>query len=575
MKNKAIKGIIAVVMAVAAVMSLNILPAQAATLKTKTSGIKAPTTLTYRSSYSLRGTVSASRKITKVQVRIEDNATAKTEAVASVKTRSKKVTLTPLSRKLKFGKLTLGEKTLSVKIWCGKTSKIVYQKVFTVKKPPRLTAKVSGMKTPTTLIYKKSYSLRGTIKASKTITKVQVRIKDSKSKKTEASASVRTNSKKVTLTALSKKIAFGKLKLGDKMLTVKIWSGKESKTVYQKEFTVERQKAARPKSSVSSGTYTEDKTVKLTTSTSNGTIYYTLDGSVPSTKSKKYTKPVKISADTPGTTVLKAVTYKKGMALSSVRTVSITMAEVLPETVTLSSDSYHMFIGDTRMLTPVFTPGNVNVKDVAWTSGAPAVATVDENGKVTALSAGTATITCRSVNGLEFAAVLTVLERTHVHMKQEPGKCTTACYAMMLTNMGIEGVTPAGLSAACGGSVTDAKLRSLYGVKMVCALDGSSPYLSSYKSGMTYVKSGAENVEAAIKEALVRHPEGVMVYGTGGGRHGVVAATVDGAGNILYDDPGRDYSKGYHVTWKGTWNAVGYGQTLANVEYIAALDFVE
>ena len=57
---------------------------------------------------------------------------------------------------------------------------------------------------------------------------------------------------------------------------------------------------------------------------------------------------------------LKAVTYKKGMALSSVRTVFITMAEVLPETVTLSSDSYHMFIGDTRMLTPVFTPGNVN-----------------------------------------------------------------------------------------------------------------------------------------------------------------------------------------------------------------------
>ena len=73
----------------------------------------------------------------RVQVRIKDNATAKTEAVASVKARSKKVTLTPLSRRLKFGKLTLGEKTLSVKIWCGKTSKTVYQKVFTVKKPPR------------------------------------------------------------------------------------------------------------------------------------------------------------------------------------------------------------------------------------------------------------------------------------------------------------------------------------------------------------------------------------------------------------------------------------------------------
>ena len=53
-------------------------------------------------------------------------------------------------------------------------------------------------------------------------------------------------------------------------------------------------------------------------------------------------------------------------------------------------------IGESKKLTATVKPDDATYKAVTWTSADPAVASVDENGKVTALSAGTTVITARA-----------------------------------------------------------------------------------------------------------------------------------------------------------------------------------
>ena len=56
-------------------------------------------------------------------------------------------------------------------------------------------------------------------------------------------------------------------------------------------------------------------------------------------------------------------------------------------------------VGGTAQLTASFTPEDATLKAVRWTSETPKVATVDENGLVTALAKGKATITATALDG--------------------------------------------------------------------------------------------------------------------------------------------------------------------------------
>lgn len=76
--------------------------------------------------------------------------------------------------------------------------------------------------------------------------------------------------------------------------------------------------------------------------------------------------------------------------------------------VNISKSSLNMFVGDVDILNGTVNPTTAVNKDVEWSSDNEAVATVDKNGNVTAISVGIAHITCTSVDSPEAKSVCTI-----------------------------------------------------------------------------------------------------------------------------------------------------------------------
>ena len=97
------------------------------------------------------------------------------------------------------------------------------------------------------------------------------------------------------------------------------------------------------------GTYTENRTVVLTSTTEGATIYYTTDGTTPSkTNGTKYTTPITVSgvAGQSVTTTIKAIAIKDGMQDSKVETFVYTINIPKPQyTITATA-------GDNGSITP-------------------------------------------------------------------------------------------------------------------------------------------------------------------------------------------------------------------------------
>ncbi len=77
---------------------------------------------------------------------------------------------------------------------------------------------------------------------------------------------------------------------------------------------------------------------------------------------------------------------------TNVAVVAVTGVSVSPATATVG-------LGSTQQLNATLAPANATNQNVTWTSGNTAVATVNTSGLVTAVSAGTATITVKTVDG--------------------------------------------------------------------------------------------------------------------------------------------------------------------------------
>ena len=69
--------------------------------------------------------------------------------------------------------------------------------------------------------------------------------------------------------------------------------------------------------------------------------------------------------------------------------------------VTLSESLLTLAVGEGATLTATFTPDDATYQSVTWSSDKESIATVDANGKVTAVGEGTATVTATAANGTD------------------------------------------------------------------------------------------------------------------------------------------------------------------------------
>lgn len=100
----------------------------------------------------------------------------------------------------------------------------------------------------------------------------------------------------------------------------------------------------------------------------------------------------KVTAVAPGTATITAKAGEK----TATCTVTVNAKTIAVTGITLSRTEVTLVEGKSLTLTATVTPTDATDKTVAWTSSNPAAATVDANGKVTAVAAGKTTITAKA-----------------------------------------------------------------------------------------------------------------------------------------------------------------------------------
>ncbi|WP_066020891.1 MULTISPECIES: Ig-like domain-containing protein [Clostridium] len=109
----------------------------------------------------------------------------------------------------------------------------------------------------------------------------------------------------------------------------------------------------------------------------------------------KYAHPVTLEE---GTYTINAKTIDNAGNSSDIATEKVTVGPI-PTGINLNVSTYSLTVGQTFNLIPTITPENVTDKSVEWFSSDSSVVSVDANGKITALKAGTAIITVSLQDG--------------------------------------------------------------------------------------------------------------------------------------------------------------------------------
>lgn len=117
-----------------------------------------------------------------------------------------------------------------------------------------------------------------------------------------------------------------------------------------------------------------------------------------------------VTAISAGTATITVTTADGNKTASS----AITVAAIPVSSVAVSPTSASLYAGNTQQLTATISPANATNKNVIWSSSNTSVATVNSSGFVTAVSAGTATITATTQDGNKTSsATITVNPNTN------------------------------------------------------------------------------------------------------------------------------------------------------------------
>lgn len=111
----------------------------------------------------------------------------------------------------------------------------------------------------------------------------------------------------------------------------------------------------------------------------------------------------KVSAKKAGTAVITA-SRENGETASC----QVTVTDKLITEIRLNPKSARVEVGKTIQLTASFSPGDASNTKLSWESNSDEIAVVDDDGYVTGISEGVATITCKSENDVQAACIVSV-----------------------------------------------------------------------------------------------------------------------------------------------------------------------
>lgn len=232
--------------------------------------------------------------------------------------------------------------------------------------------------------------------------------------------------------------------------------------------TITQPSAAKPSFSPAGGTYTSVQSVKITSTTPGASIYYTTDGSTPSSSSAKYTAAVKVASSE----TLSAIATAIGDNNSAVATAiySITLPTVA---------------------TPAFSPagGKYNaVQTVTMTdatTGAAIYYTTDGTTPTTSSTKYSAAVKVTSNETLNAMATATGYNNSAV---------ATAAYMIALPTAATPTFSPAAGNYTSVQTVTIKDATS--GATIYYTTDGSTPTTSSAKYSAAIAVGGSETLKA-------------------------------------------------------------------------------
>ena len=104
--------------------------------------------------------------------------------------------------------------------------------------------------------------------------------------------------------------------------------------------------------------------------------------------------------------------YKSAKGWSNFPNIKEIQETIKAESISLNEHSVNLKIGETLSLTAKVLPENVSTKTVAWSSNNPEVASVNDEGLVTALTAGTAIISATTTDGTVLSDSATIAVST-------------------------------------------------------------------------------------------------------------------------------------------------------------------
>ena len=193
----------------------------------------------------------------------------------------------------------------------------------------------------------------------------------------------------------------------------------------------------------------------------------------------------------------------------------------------LSQTSAALTVGDTLTLTKTIYPSDATNQAVTWTSSAVSVASVDSNGKITAKTAGSAVITCKSVSDNSVVGICNVTVKAKVQTPTEikvstislnkttasvtkgktlqltatvtPTNATNKVVTWSTSDKNVATVSPSGLVTAklAGTATITCTAKDGSGVKATCKITVKNPVVK-----VTKVTLNKTTATLAPKEAL-------------------------------------------------------------------------